>query len=210
MIERQITAEITTIITHYGATISDIDNVHLLFDEERNNGAGTALVKHVVTTLCECFNSVEEIVLCLLISIDYGLTRILWELDILDNELMQVVSQEVSAGVAAVPIEDSEEAALGPVLDIFLGRRLHDVQDDADPVLVVVSDNALIRVRGVSHYESVFAHTALRRLPARQVESARVGRWSVAQQQLFYVKGLVVLDLARWPVVRGVAVALNH
>lgn len=107
-------------------------------------------------------------------------------------------------------VEHTEEAALGPVLNIFLGRWLHYVKDNADPILVVVSDDALIRVRSVTHDETILAHTTLGRLPARQVESAWVGRGSVAQQQLLNVEGLVVLYLARRPVVLSVTVALYH
>jgi len=62
---------------------------------------------------------------------------------------MQLVSQEVSASRAAMTIIDGEEGAPGPVLDL-LELRLDDIQDDGHTVLVVVPDDALVRVGGVA------------------------------------------------------------
>jgi hypothetical protein len=119
--------------------------------------------------LCKRLNRVQEIALRLFVPIDNGLPWILWKNCILYDELMQVVPQEVCAGVASVPIEDTKETTLGPVCDILLGWRLHDIEDDGHTVLVVVTDDTLVRVGSISHYVTVFANAAFCRLPAREV-----------------------------------------
>lgn len=66
-------------------------------------------------------------------------------------------------------IEHSEKAALGPILNILFRRWLHYIQNYADSIFVVVSDDALIGVGGVAHDESILSHAAFSWLPTRQV-----------------------------------------
>lgn len=54
---------------------------------------------------------------------------------------MKVISQEISAVDAPMAIEDPEVSGLLPLDAVF---RLGDVQDDGDPVLIVLADGALI------------------------------------------------------------------
>lgn len=63
---------------------------------------------------------------------------------------MQVVSEVVSTGRPAMSIKDSEEADLWPFeLQMRFVLGLQNVENDADTVLVVVPDDALVRVRRV-------------------------------------------------------------
>lgn len=182
VIDRQIDAVVTSIIRHDGSTVSYVDHKYLLLDEERHNGTRARLVEHVVAVLSERIDRVQEVCLGLLVAVEDGLARVRREFRILDNELVQIVTQEVGACVAAVAIEHAEEAALGPVLDVLFVGRLHDVEDDAHAVLIIITNNALISVRGVTHNESVLAHTALGRLPAGQVQRGRIWRLLISQQ----------------------------
>ena len=51
---------------------------------------------------------------------------------------------------------DAKEGALGPLLVLVVLRlRLHNVKDDGDTVLVVVSHNTLIGVGAVTSHESI-------------------------------------------------------
>lgn len=59
-----------------------------------------------------------------------------------------------------MPIEDAEEGTLGPVVALLSGR-LHYVEDDGDPVLVVVSDDALVSISGISRDNPVLSYRAL-------------------------------------------------
>ena len=84
-------------------------------------------------------------------------------------------------------IENTEEAALWPVFNVFLCRWLHDVEDNANTIFVVVPDYALVCVGCVTHDEAILADTAFRRLPAGQVERSRVRRWTITKKQLLDV-----------------------
>lgn len=54
-------------------------------------------------------------------------------------KLVQVVTEELGALVAAMAIVDAKEGALRPVVNLaLLALGLHDVQDDGHAVLVVV------------------------------------------------------------------------
>jgi hypothetical protein len=62
---------------------------------------------------------------------------------------MQLVSQEVGAGRAAMPIVNGEEGAAGPVLDLFkLG--LDDVENNGYAIFVIVPNDTLVRVGRVA------------------------------------------------------------
>lgn len=140
-----------------------------------------------MTILSKGIDRIKEVVLSLLVAIDDGLPWVGRELSIFDDELMQVVSEEVGTGVSTVAVENSEETALRPLLYVLLVRRLHDVEHDTDSVLVVVSDDALVRVGCVAHYEAILTNRALGGLPTRQVESSRIGRSTVPQKELLYL-----------------------
>lgn len=92
VIQRKIAAEITTVATHDSPTVSDVDNIHLLLDQQSHNGARPRFIQHVLTALREGFHSIQEICLRLLVAIDDGLPRILRELLVFYYELVQVVS----------------------------------------------------------------------------------------------------------------------
>lgn len=63
-------------------------------------------------------------------------------------------------------IKNSEETALGPVNHVFLRGRLHDVEHYADSILIVVANDPLVCVGGISHNVPVFSDAALGGLPA--------------------------------------------
>jgi hypothetical protein len=100
----------------------------------------------VLPSLRKRLHSIKEVDFCLFVAVDDGLSWVSRKLSILDDELMQIISQEVSARISSVAIKYTKEAALWPVLNVFLGRRLHDIEHDADSVLVVVSDDSLVRI----------------------------------------------------------------
>jgi len=100
---------------------------------------------------------------------------------------MEVVSKEVSARVSTMSVEDAEKGAFGPDVHVFFGWRLHNIQNDADTVFVVVTDDSLVGVCSVPHYTSVFTDRTLGWLPCWQVQAQRVWRCTVAQQQLLHV-----------------------
>ena len=111
------------------------------------------------------FNEIDEASLAFFETSDDGLLRELRVIVILHDEVVKIVAKVVSTGSPTVPIEDAEEADLGPLnLQVLLALWLQDVQDDRDSVLIVVSDDALVSICGVRFYDSTFFLGGLSRL----------------------------------------------
>ena len=81
--------------------------------------------------------------------------RILRELGVSDDKVVQIVTQEVCTCMAPVSVEDCKECTFRPSF-AFLLRRLLDVEDYRDPVFVVFTDETLVCVRGVGLDNAVF------------------------------------------------------
>ena len=54
-----------------------------------------------------------------------------------------------------MPVENGEKGTLRPAIAFLLRRLLH-IEHDRDPVLVVVSNNALVCVRSIGFDDAVF------------------------------------------------------
>lgn len=135
----------------------------------------------MLSTLGKGFHCVKEITLCFLVTVYNGLLWVIWKCCILNDELMQVVSQKIRTSITSMTIKYSEKAALRPIYYILLGWWLHDIEDNTDPILIIVSDNSLIGVCSIAHYVSIFAHTALGWLPHWKVESTWIWGWTISE-----------------------------
>jgi hypothetical protein len=92
-----------------------------------------------------------------------GYLRILWKVFIAYNELMQLITEEVGTGGAAMTVVNGEETAPGPVLHL-LKLGLDYVENDGDAILVVVTDNTLMSVRRVATDDTVLLAGKLGRM----------------------------------------------
>lgn len=191
VIVRQRHTKVASISTEDGPAVTNVDDVDSFFNQESNHSTRPTSIEHVRATGSEVLDGVEEILLCLLVAIDDGLPWIGRKVTVFDDELVQVVPQEVCACVATVAVENAEEGALGPVFDVLFAWRLHDVEDDADSVLVVVSDDALVGVRCVADDWAVLTNTALGGFPLRKIDGRWVHRWIVRQQESLDVEFLL-------------------
>lgn len=196
MIQGKIKADITTIRTHDGPAITYIHYEYLFFNEESNYCTRTTLVQHVLPSLSKCLDCIEEVSFCFLVTVNNGLFWILRKDLVFNYELMQVVSEEVSTSVTSMTIENTKEAAFGPVYNIFFGGWLHDIQNYTDSILVVISNDSLISVSCISHNVTIFAYTTFRWLPARQIQNCRIRRSTSSKQQLFNIQWLI--GCLRW------------
>ena len=112
-----------------------------------------------------------EALLALLETFGNGFLRELGELIVLDDKVVQVVSQVVGAVAASVAIEHPEEADLRPLHpggQLFVAR-LQNVQNYAYSVFVVVADDALVRICCIRLYVAAFLLAGLRWLMVFQV-----------------------------------------
>ncbi len=75
------------------------------------------------------------------------------------DELVKIISEEISTNVATMSIIDPKKGALGPLRTMELLRFwFHDIQNDCDTILVVIAYDSLIRVRTIcSNYSISFS-----------------------------------------------------
>lgn len=142
----------------------------------------------------------EEVALALSEAFADGLYWVLRELLVLDDEIVQIVAQVVGAGGASVAVEDSEEADLRPLdVQMLLVLWLQNVQYYRNTVLVVVPDDALIRVGRIRLDDAALLGTCLGRLVILQLNRLWIqgGRVLPKQQRLhlheLYVRVLLLL-----------------
>ena len=69
----------------------------MLTNEEAGDGAGSALVKHIDVAVGELLNGLQEVAFRVLEAVDDRLLRVVGKLWVPDDELVQVISEEVSA-----------------------------------------------------------------------------------------------------------------
>ena len=142
---------------HQATAISNVDNVRRVVDDHHHCGAGAGplwthlLARHgVLGSLLGHLDEADEAALALLEASNDRLLRELGEVLVLDDKIVQVVSEVVSAGSSTVTVKHSEEADLRPLdIRVLLALGFQDVQDDGYPVLVIVTNYTLVRVGGV-------------------------------------------------------------
>lgn len=154
----------STIYAHYSATIARIRYIDYLADNEDSNRATSTFLNFATNALYVSrpqkvsFSLEESLCEC-----SSWLSR---ESLILNDQLMELVPKVISALGPTVAIIDREEGTTGPHINL-LEFGLNNVENDADPVLVVVADHALMSVRSVCHDHSIFLRCKLSRVVLR-------------------------------------------
>lgn len=163
----------TAISRHTGSTVARIANIAHVIDYEGDDGARPAPVNVsnlILLSLCE----LQEQLLSLFEAIFDRLDRLLREVLVLDDELVEVVPEEVGTDMTTVSIVDPEEGAFWPLLPRKLFRlRLHNVEDDGYSIFVIIPDDSLVCIGAVSCHDPV----SLRRILC----------WLVVRHQLLYI-----------------------
>jgi hypothetical protein len=108
-------------------------------------------------------NKTKEIPLTLMESFLDSLDWVLRELFILYHKVMQVISEVVSTCRASMSIKHSEEANLRPLnIDVGLILWLENIQNDGNPIFIIVSDDTLVGVSCIRLNNSTFLLTCFR------------------------------------------------
>ncbi len=130
--------------------------------------------------------------------------RELREVFILDDKVMKVVSEVVCTCSTSMAIEDTKEAYLGP-LRCYVGFALglENVEDYGDPVLIIVPNNALVRIGSVRLDHATLFLRCLRRLVIFQEKCFRVQNGRVLSEE--QCLDLDELDIAILRVLAGEA-----
>lgn len=145
----------------------------------------------MLSTLSECFNGIQKVCLCFFVTINNGLSWILGEHLIFNDELMKIVPQKVCTCVSTMSIEHTEETTFWPIFNIFLGWRLHYIQHNTNPVFIIISNDALISICCISHYNTVLPNTAFCWFPAWQIKGSWVGWWSISKEEFLDIKWFI-------------------
>jgi len=96
----------------------------------------------------------KESVFSVLETFDYGLPGIPWEAVLLDDKVVELITEELGAQVASMAVVDTKEAALGPIFFLsVLGLR--DVENNRHAVLIIVPNQSLISNSRISSYNSI-------------------------------------------------------
>ena len=155
MISRKQEQFLTTICRHNGARIASIGAIAHVINDEYDNGATSRsidLTRFLLLTLCKF----HEKTLSFPETVSQCLNWILWEVFILYNELMQVVSEEIGTYRTAMPVVNSKEGALWPLLTfVILGFRFHNIQNYCNAILIIVADDTLIRICAISCNQTI-------------------------------------------------------
>lgn len=145
----------TSICRHDCPAISSVGAIaHIVDDEDddRTTSRPINVTGFLLLALCE----LEEEPFSFTETVSERLNRILGEVFILDDELVEVVPEEISTDCASMPVVNTEEGAFGPlVILVVFGLGFHNIQNDSHSVLVVVSYDALIRVSTITSNEAI-------------------------------------------------------
>lgn len=126
----------------------------------------------------------EEVALALSETFTDCLDRILWELFVLNHKVVKVIAQIISTGRTTMAVEYSEEAYLRPLnIKVLLVLGLEDVEDNGHTVLVVVSDDSLIRVRGVGLDDAALLRACLCWLVVLELDRLWVERSGILSKE---------------------------
>lgn len=108
VVARQVLYARATALREHRPRVTGVAHVTFVLDDQEDAGTGAGDVDLVEPRTGEP----EELFVCAEEAIVDGLGRVLGEGRVADNELVQVVAQEVRAGVATVAVEDLRERAL--------------------------------------------------------------------------------------------------
>lgn len=146
MVSAQVRNDFSIILAEESPWVSDIDCVALFSNDHNNDCTGTASVK--LAWFHEfLFGQFDEFSLNSVDSFDNRLFRICWKALMIDDVLMKVVSQKITAPCTSVAVINSEESWLN---SIFV-----DVENDTDAIFIVISGNALMSIDSIRLDEAI-------------------------------------------------------
>lgn len=181
----------TCIHGHEAARIAHVYNIGgVIYYNNTNRAAARSLWTYLLTRISllslslSHLNQMNKVAFAFLESRDDAFLRMQGELLILDDKVVQIVAQVVRAGSPSVSIEDAKEANLGPFDTRWqlLVLWLEDVENDADSVLIVLSNDALVCVGGVGFDVPAFLLRSFRRLVILQVDRLGIQNWCVPEK----------------------------
>jgi len=143
-----------TYIYHVGCVIYDHNN-----GRARARPFGTDLLAGVLMlgALLGLLDKLDETFFTFFEPLLYGFLRVHRELLILNHKIVQVIPKVISTGSATVTIENPKKAYLRPFnFKLGLWFRFENIQDYANAIFVVLSDDTLIGVCSIGLDDTAF------------------------------------------------------
>ena len=150
----------TSIDRHDCSAVSNIGNVAQVPDNKDDDSARPASLNEVFLWPALFVSPLKEHPLGLRKSILDSNSRVLGEVIVSDNQLVELVPQEIRARSPSMAIVYREEGAPGPLFHL-LELRLDDVQNNGHSVFIIVPDDTLMRVGSVATDDSVLLASEL-------------------------------------------------
>lgn len=120
------------------------------------------------------FHHDYEVALAVLKPLDQGLAGVSGEVFALNHIVVQVVSQVFCAHMPTMSVKDPKEADLRPLALPSLGLGLEYVQDYADSVFIVLSNDPLVSICRICLHYSAFLIAGLSDLVILELEGLRI------------------------------------
>jgi hypothetical protein len=139
-----------------GATVTDVRDVADITHDQHHDSARTRLLNYdlLARLLIDCLTTLEELRFCLLEALLDCCDGVPRENVLIDQVLVQIVTQEFGTCCTPVPIINAEERAFGPGF-VDTSVRFYDVKDYACSVFVVIPNEALVCICCIATHNSI-------------------------------------------------------
>jgi len=123
-----------------------------------------------------------------------GFNWILRKLLVLHHEVVEVISQVVCTGRATVAVEYPEETYLRPFnIEVLFVLGLQNVQNYGHTVLVVVSNDALVRIGSIGFDDATLLGAGLSGLVVLELDCLWIqGCWVLSKEESLYLNKLYI------------------
>ena len=169
MVDTERHDDLAAIDAENRAAIAHVGRVAVVADDENDGGAAARTVEKRCIFVWRLALA-QEYFFSGLETADESILRIKREALLLDDEVMQLVAEELSACVTAMTVVDAKEAAFRPLL-ILPVAWLGDVENNGDAIFVIIAHEALVGDGRVAADDSVPLDAALGRLLVRDNDS---------------------------------------
>lgn len=139
---------------HESPTVAHIGNIAIFTNNEYNNGTWSTSLNWSIIFATLTVSMFQEGCFSLCKTSFDGFFRILREVLISHNQLMKLISEEISTWGPSMTIINSKERASRPKVNLFeLG--LNDVQDDRHSIFIVIPYHTLVCIGCIRHYYAI-------------------------------------------------------
>ena len=171
MVSTQRHYDLSSIYGNYGSAVADVGAVAGIAYYQDYNGAAAAPINDyrrapVVSALAH----IQKRLFSFFEAADDGFLRVHRKTVLLYNEVVELVSQELGAGVPAMAVVDTKKGAFWPIF-FFPMRRFGNIDNNGNSIFIIVSDKTLIGYGRIGSHDTISLNGAFRWLFIRNNDS---------------------------------------